>query len=165
LFDVLKKPEFLIRCGRKIRHQFESEEKTMQVISYLNFDGNCEAAFNFYAKCMGGKIAAMLTHEGIPEAGQVPAEWRSKIVHARMTIGDQTIMGSDVPPSRFLKPQGFSVNIQVKDPAEADKIFRALAENAQATVMPIQETFWAVRFGMLVDKFGIPWMVNCEKAS
>ena len=137
----------------------------MQLISYLNFGGQCEAAFKFYAKCLGGKIEAMMTHEGTPAAGQVPADWRNKIVHARLSVGDQVLMGSDAPPSHFQKPQGFSVNIQVKDPAEADRIFHALGENGRATIMPIQETFWAKRFGMLVDQFGTPWMINCEKVA
>lgn len=137
----------------------------MQLISYLNFGGDCEAAFKFYAKCLGAKIEAMLTHEGTPAAGEVPADWRKKILHARLSVGDQLLMGSDAPPAHFQKPQGFSVNIQVKDPAEAERVFHALAENAKATLLPIQETFWAKRFGMLVDQFGIPWMVNCEKTA
>jgi len=95
----------------------------------------------------------------------VPAEWRGQILPARLDLGDRGLLGSDAPPDRFQKPQGFSVNIQVKEPAEAERIFKALGENAQATVMPIQETFWAKRFGMLVDQFGTPWMVNCAKAA
>jgi PhnB protein len=137
----------------------------MQLISYLYFDGQCENAFKFYAKCLGGKIEAMMTHEGTPAAGEVPPEWRKKILHARMAVGSQVLMASDAPPGHFQKPQGFSVNIQVKEPAEAERIFHALSENAKATIMPIQETFWASRFGMLVDQFGTPWMVNCEKAA
>jgi PhnB protein len=137
----------------------------VQLNSYLHFDGQCEAAFKFYAKSLGGKIEAMIPHEGSPAADHVPAEWRSKIMHARLSLGDQLLMGSDVPPASYQKPQGFSVNIQVKEPADAERIFRALGENAKATLMPMQETFWAVRFGMLVDQFGTPWMVNCEKAA
>src|SRR5678815_2443876 len=106
----------------------------MQVNSYLLFNGQCENAFKFYAKGLGGKIEAMIPHEGTPAADGVPAEWRGKILHARLTIGDQVLMGSDAPPARFQKPQGFSVNIQVKEPAEAERIFQALGENAQATI-------------------------------
>ena len=137
----------------------------MQLNSYLHFNGQCEAAFKFYAQCLGGKIDAMIPHEGTPAADHVPAEWRNKIMHARLTIGDQVLMGSDALPAHFQKPQGFSVNIQIKEPAEAERIFHALGENGKATIMPIQETFWAARFGMLVDQFGTPWMVNCEKAA
>jgi PhnB protein len=89
----------------------------MQVNSYLLFNGQCENAFKFYAQGLGGKIEAMIPHEGTPAADGVPAEWRDKILHARLTIGDQVLMGSDAPPARFQKPQGFSVNIQVNEPA------------------------------------------------
>ena len=135
----------------------------MQFNAYLLFNGQCEEAFKFYEKCLGGKIIAMMTHKGTPAENAVPAEWKNKIIHARMIVGDQLLMGSDAPPDRFQKPQGFSVNITVQEPAEADRIFNALAENGEQT-MPIHETFWAKRFGMLVDRFGTPWMVNCEKA-
>ena len=136
----------------------------MQMNPYLYFDGNCEAAFKFYETTLGGKIVALMTHEGTPAAEQVPAEWRTKIIHARMTIGDQVLMGSDAPPERYQKQGGFSLNLGTKDPAEAERIYHALAENGRQT-MPIAETFWAVRFGMLVDRFGIPWMINCERAA
>jgi PhnB protein len=134
----------------------------MQVNPYLLFPGQCEAAFRFYAKCLGGEIKAMLSHEGTPAADQVPAEWRKKILHACLDLGDGVLMGSDCPPSRQEKPQGFSVSLQVQQPAEAERVFHALAENGTVR-MPIAETFWAVRFGMLVDQFGIPWMVNCPR--
>lgn len=137
----------------------------MQLNSYLFFEGQCEEAFKFYEKCLGGKIEAMIPHEGSPAAEHVPAGWRSKIMHARMSIGDQVLMASDAPPDHSQKPQGFYVNIQVKQPAEAERIFQALGEKAKSTAMPLQETFWAARFGMLVDQYGTPWMVNCEKAA
>ncbi|MBZ5667720.1 MAG: VOC family protein [Acidobacteriia bacterium] len=131
----------------------------MQMNPYLLFDGQCEAAFRFYEKCLGGKIEAMMPHEGTPAAEHVPAEWRSKILHARMVIGDQVLMASDAPPGRQEKPQGFSVNLGFKDPAEAERTFQVLAENGTVQ-MPFQKTFWSAGFGMLVDRFGIPWMVN-----
>jgi PhnB protein len=135
----------------------------MQMNPYLLFDGQCEAAFKFYEKSLGGKIETMMRHEGTPAADQVPTEWRTKILHARMTVGGQLLMGSDAPPGRQQKPQGFSLNIGTKDSAEAERIFETLSEGGAVT-MPIAETFWAHRFGMLVDRFGIAWMVNCEKA-
>ena len=128
---------------------------------YLTFKGQCEAAFKFYEQCLGGKITAF-TFEGSPMAGQMPKEWQKKIMHASLTIGDQVLMGSDPPPDRYQPPQGFSVSLSIDKPAEADRAFHALAEGGTVT-MPIQETFWAQRFGMLVDRFGIPWMINCEK--
>lgn len=134
----------------------------MQLNAYLNFNGQCEAAFKFYERCLGGKIVAMMPHAGTPAEQHVPAEWRNKIIHARLMVGDQVLMASDVPPEHYEKPQGFSVTVSVNDAAEAERVFKGLAEGGTVK-MPIQETFWAVRFGMLVDQFGIPWMINCEK--
>ncbi len=136
----------------------------MQMSPYLLFNGQCEAAFKAYAECLGGKIEAMIPHAGSPAEQQVPAEWRNKILHARLTVGNEVLMGSDAPPGRYEEPKGFSVSLEVKDPAEADRIFNALAENGSVR-MPIQKTFWAERFGMLVDRFGTPWMINCSPAS
>jgi len=133
----------------------------MQLIPYLTFNGQCEAAFKFYERCLGGKIAAMLPHAGTPAEEYVPADWRDKILHARLIVGDEVLMGSDAPPDRYQKPKGFSVSLQIKDPAEAERIFHALAEKGSVQ-MPLEQTFWAARFGTLVDQFGIPWMVNCE---
>jgi PhnB protein len=134
----------------------------MQLIAHLNFSGQCANAFTFYERCLGGEIVTMLTHGDSPIAEQVPPEWRNAILHATLRIGDTVLMGCDVPPDHFAKPQGFSVTIGLDDPAEADRIFQALCEHATVR-MPIQETFWALRFGMLVDQFGIPWMINCGR--
>ena len=134
----------------------------MLVNPYLLFNGQCEAAFTLYAKILGGVIEAMMSHEGTPAAEGVPAEWRNKILHARMRIGDWVLMASDAPPAHYEKPQGFSVSVTVQQPAEAERVFHALVENG-AVKMPIGETFWAVRFGMLVDQFGIPWIINCPR--
>jgi len=134
----------------------------MELNPYLVFDGKCEAAFKFYQKVLGGEIVAMMPHEGTPAAGHVPAEWRNKIMHARLAVGDKLLMGSDAPPDRYEAMKGFSVTLGLSDPVEADRIFHALADKGTIR-MPIQETFWATRFGMLVDQFGTPWMINCEK--
>jgi PhnB protein len=133
----------------------------MQLNTYLVFNGRCEEAFKFYEQCLGGKIAAMFTHAGTPAAEHVPPEWLDKIMHVRLEVGESILMGSDAPPDRYKPPQGFSVNIAVEKPAEAERIFHALAEGGNVG-MPLQQTFWAARFGMVVDRFGIPWMVNCE---
>jgi PhnB protein len=133
----------------------------MQMNPYLFFPGQCEAAFKFYAKVLGGEIIAMMPHEGTPAAENVPPAWRSKIIHARMVVGDKVLMGSDAPPDHQQAMQGFSVTLGIDDPAEAERVFHALAENGTVR-MPIGKTFWAERFGMLVDQFGTPWMVNCE---
>jgi PhnB protein len=129
---------------------------------YLTFNGQCEAAFKFYEKVLGGKIAAMMPHEGTPAAEHVPPEWRKKIIHARLTVGDKILMGSDAPPDRYEAMKGMSVTLGIDKPAEAERIFNALAEKGTVG-MPFQETFFAIGFGMLVDQFGTPWMIICEK--
>jgi PhnB protein len=134
----------------------------MQVNPYLFFDGRCEEAFNFYARVLGGKIEAMIKHQGSPAEGSVPPEWGDKIMHAMLRVNDSVLMASDAPPGHFERPQGFSVSLHFTDVAEAERVFNALAEGGKVN-MPFSETFWAVRFGMLVDRFGIPWMVNVGK--
>lgn len=133
----------------------------MQLNSYLIFNGECEAAFRFYEQCLGGKIEAMTPYTGSPMENHVPAQWRDKILHARMTVGTDVLMASDAPPGSYEKPQGFSVCITLREPSKAQRIFQALAENGTVR-MAYQKTFWAAGFGMLVDRFGIPWMINCE---
>jgi PhnB protein len=136
----------------------------MKLNPYLFFNGQCEAAFKFYEQCLRGKIEIMMTHGDSPMAQQVPSEWRNKIIHARLIVGDNVLMGSDAPPEHYEQMKGFSVSLMVDDPAEAERIFSALAANGTVR-MPLQKTFWAARFGMLVDQFGVPWMVNCEQAA
>ena len=137
----------------------------MQVNPYLNFDGQCAEAFRFYERVLGGKIEAMQTHGESPIAGEVPSEWHDRILHARLVVGDQVLMASDSPPEMYQKPQGVYVSLQVDKPADAQRIFDALAENGTVT-MPFEKTFWAAGgFGMLVDRFSIQWMVNCEQGS
>ena len=134
----------------------------MELNPYLSFNGQCEAAFKFYERCLGGKIVAMMTYKGSPMEEQTPSTWRNKIMHARLTVGDKILMGSDAPPDRYEPMKGCSVTLGIDDPKDAERIFHALSENGTVQ-MPIQKTFWATRFGMLVDKFGTPWMVNCEQ--
>jgi PhnB protein len=136
----------------------------MQLNAYLNFNGDCAAAFKFYEKTLGGRIVAMQTHGESPMADKVPAGWRDRIVHVRLEVGDAVLMGSDAPPDHYQKPQGLSVSIGVTKPEDAERIFKALAEKGTVQ-MAIQKTFWSPAFGMLVDRFGIPWMVNCIQAA
>jgi PhnB protein len=131
----------------------------MMLSPYLFFDSNCEAAFKFYEKTLGGKIEMMLRNEEGPPEMASPPERKHKIMHARMTIGDQVLMASDAPPDHFHKPQGFSVSLTVKDPAEAERKFKALSEGGSVN-MPFGKTFFSKGFGMCSDQFGIPWMVN-----
>jgi PhnB protein len=135
----------------------------MQLNAYLHFNGNCEEAFRFYEQATGGKIEMKSTFGDTPMAAQMPA-MKDKIVHVRIRIGDTILMGSDTPPDRFEKPQGFAMSLAAKTNAEAERLFQALGAGGQVH-MPMAPSFFAERFGMLVDKFGIPWMVICEKAT
>jgi len=136
----------------------------MQLNTYLLFNGNCEEAFKFYETLLIGKIEMMQTHGESPMADKVAPEWRGKVMHVRMSAGDNVVMGSDAPPEHYSVPQGFSVSIGVKEPAEAERIFSALAAGGKVQ-MQIGPTFWSIRFGMVTDRFGIPWMVNCTKVA
>src|SRR5919204_5366717 len=102
----------------------------MQLIPYLNFNGECEAAFKFYEQCLGGRIVAMSTYGETPAAEHVSAEVQNRIIHARLVVGGAVLMGSDCPPEMYEQPGGISVALQVDDPAEAERIFHALAEGA-----------------------------------
>jgi len=133
----------------------------MHVATYLNFSGNCEAAFKFYAQTLGGKITMMMTQGESPMGGQVPVEMKDKIMHVNLQIpGGGTLMGADYPPGTTVQPAGFCVSVQTKEAAEAERIFKALSEGGKVR-MAFQKTFWSPGFGMCTDKFDIPWMVNC----
>jgi PhnB protein len=136
----------------------------MQLNLHLSFEGQCEEAFKFYQQCLGGTIQTMMTWGESPLADQVPSEFRDRIIHATLIVAGSTLSGADVPSGSYEKPGGFSVAIQISDPAEAERIFGALSESGTIT-MALQQTFWAARFGMLIDRFGIPWMINCEQAA
>jgi PhnB protein len=135
----------------------------MQASPHLHFQGNCRDAFDFYAATLRGRIAFAMTYGESPAASQTPPEVRDQIIHARLEFGNQAIMGCDAPRERFQPPQGFNVLLTVQEPAEAERVFVALAREGSIT-MPFAQTFWAYRFGMCTDRFGTPWMVNCERA-
>jgi len=134
----------------------------MQTSTHLHFNGNCREAFDFYAKTLGGKIVFAMTYGESPAAEKTSAESRNKIIHARIDFGGQFLLGADTPGEHYHTPQGFNVMAAVEQPAEAERIFSTLAQGGKVT-MPVQETFWAHRFGMCTDRFGTPWMINCAK--
>lgn len=136
----------------------------MQLHPYLFFNGQCEAAFQFYEKCLGGKITAKMTYGESPMAEQASPELQNKVMHTQMVFGGQELMGADAPPEMFEKPQGFYVMLYFKNPAEAEQIYQALSEGGTIR-MPLQETFWASRFAMFIDRFDTPWMINCDPVS
>jgi PhnB protein len=129
---------------------------------YLHFNGNCTDALKFYAAATGGKIIAMQTYGESPAAAQSAPEFHDKVIHAQIQIGDTVIMASDAPPDRYFPPQGFSVSISADNSPDAERMFQALSEGGQVG-MPMSESFFAHRFGMLTDKFGVPWMVIHQK--
>ena len=135
----------------------------MQINAYLNFDGQCEEAFQFYAKTLGGKIEGLFRYADSPMAGDVPADWGQRVMHVRLQVDGNELMGSDNDPRRGTEgpAKRFCMSIGVKDPGEATRIFNTLTEGGSVQ-MPVQKTFWSAAFGMGVDRFGIPWMVNCE---
>ena len=135
----------------------------MQLSPMVNFNGRCEEAFKFYEQCLGGRIQTMMTWGESPMADQVASEWRDKIVHASLIVGETSLLGNDSPPESYEAPKGISVTIHIKDVSEAERVFKALAENGTVQ-MPFEQTFWSAGFGMCVDRFGIPWMINTEQA-
>jgi len=136
----------------------------MKMNPYLTFDGSCREAFAFYAEVVGGNIVAMMTYEDMPGDEKPSPECVGLIIHARMIFGDNVLMASDAPKGRYEKMQGMEVTLNIPDEAEAERVYAALLDGGTAK-MPLQETFWAKRFGMLTDRFGTPWMINCEKAA
>src|SRR5690348_16960645 len=122
----------------------ENGEKKMAITinPYLNFNGNCAEAMRFYAEALGGKDLHIMTFRDSPMAGQVGENEKDMVVHARFSVGQTMIMGSDAPGGRYNKPQGYAVNIGVETPEDAERIFAALSEGGNIG-MPMAETFWA----------------------
>jgi PhnB protein len=136
----------------------------LQLDCYLNFNGNCEEALNFYAQSLGGKVSALMRYEGSPmDNKELPPGWKNKIMHGTVDAEGAQIMGSDMFPGMpHGGYSGFSVSVWVKDGVERGrKVFDALAQGGQVR-MPFSPPFWGGHFGMLVDRFGVPWMVSCE---
>jgi PhnB protein len=138
--------------------RFNRKEQAMKVDPYVYYNGECEAAFRFYEKELGAKIEMMLRYEDAPPEMPSSPESKKKIMHARLSLGGATIMGSDAPQQHFDKPAGFSLSLTVNDPAEAERKFNTLCKGGSVN-MAWSKTFFAKGFGMGVDQFGIPWMV------
>lgn len=141
-----------------------SISRPMKINPYLSFDGQCQAALELYARCLGGAIVYSTTYGASPMATQVPAEWTARIYHATFAVGEQTFGAADAPPGTYRSPQGFTLTIHMDDPAGAERVFGSLSEGGTIQ-MPMQETHWARRFGMVTDRFGIPWMINCGEGA
>ena len=132
----------------------------MKITPYLSFDGQCKSALDLYERSLGGTIVYSTTYGESPGAADVPPEWSARIYHATLVIAGQTFAMADAPPGAYRPVQGFSLMVEVDEPAEADRIFEALSVGGTIQ-MPIQETHWAARFGVVTDQFGTPWMISC----
>jgi len=135
----------------------------LSVTPYLNFKGNCRAALDVYVRVLGAKLEFVQTFGESPMDAQAGGVTKDQIIHARLNIGGTVVMASDAPADKYETPRGMMLSVNVDDAKDADRIFGELSSGGSVS-MPIQETFWAERFGMCVDRFGTPWMVNCMKA-
>lgn len=135
----------------------------MQLTPYLQFEnGVCREALAFYAKVLGGKVAGTMTFGEAPDGAPVGPDWQDKIMHAHFEADGLTIFACDAPPEYQQRPAGIALTLTVDTPEDAERIFAALGEGGSIT-MAMDETFWAKRFGMLTDRYGMPWMVSCDK--
>jgi PhnB protein len=135
----------------------------MQLHMYLNYGGNCEEAFRFYERHLGGKVTLLMRHGEQPGPGNVPAEWNGKVLHARMSLGGTELLGADIPADRFQPIRSAYLSLTVDSVDEAERLYALLSEGGQI-FMPMEETFFAHRFAMLRDRFGTSWMLLNQKA-
>ncbi|HEV7388465.1 MAG TPA: glyoxalase/bleomycin resistance/extradiol dioxygenase family protein [Gemmatimonadaceae bacterium] len=138
-----------------------TNDSQLQVSAYLSFKGDCEDAFKFYEEVFGAKPGLIFRYGDTPMADVVPEGWDTRVMHGSVTIGRQVLEGADVPPDRYDEPQGFSLSLSIPGVQAAEAVFERLATGGRV-VYQIEKTFWSERFGMVVDRFGIPWMINCE---
>jgi len=132
----------------------------MKMHTYVNFAGTCAEAFRFYEKHLGGTIGMMMTHGQAPDQSKVSPEMKNAVLHARITVGGTDLLGADIPSAQPMRSA--YLTLAVNSDAEAERIFSALSEGGEV-FMPIQETFFATRFGQLRDRFGINWMIIHER--
>jgi PhnB protein len=134
----------------------------MKLHTYLNFGGNCEEAFRFYEKHLGGKILMMMRYADQPDPQNAPPGTEKFILYMNMAIGETQLMGNDVPPDRFQPMRSVYLSLDVDSSEEAERIFKLLSEGGEI-FMPMAETFFAFQFGMLRDRFGTSWMILHQK--
>jgi PhnB protein len=132
----------------------------MKMNTYVNFSGKCAEAFRFYEKHLHGQLGMMMTHGQAPDQSRVSAELKDAVLHARISIGGTELMGADIPGAEPMRSAYLSLGVD--SDAEAERVFSALADGGQV-FMPMQETFFASRFGQLRDRFGINWMIIRER--
>jgi len=128
--------------------------------TYVNFDGRCAEAFRFYETHLGAQIGMMMTHAQAPDQSKVSPEMKNAVLHARLSVGGTELMGADIPHAQPMRSAYLSLGVD--SDAEAERIFSALSEGGEI-FMPMQQTFFASRFGQLRDRFGINWMILHER--
>lgn len=134
----------------------------MQVQPYLFFHGDCEQAVAFYGRALGATVIHQSRYQDSPEAlpaGMVPKGWENKVMHVSLQIGETTMMACDSADAKGFT--GVQLSVNTRDMAQAKEVFGALSEGGTVT-MPLAKTFWSEGFGMLTDRFGVPWMVNVD---
>jgi PhnB protein len=132
----------------------------MILAPYLTLDGCCEQAMNFYAKCFDGEISVMNRYAESPE--EIPESYHNKIMHSEIVFNGNHLQGCDADPQTYLKRgNDYSLSISVVEVFVLDKVFSRLAEGGEI-IMPLQDTFWGARFGIIRDKFGIRWLFSCD---
>lgn len=132
----------------------------MRINAHLHFAGQCREAIEFYAACLGGRVNVMMTYGETPAAQQVPADFADRIIHATLELDEDTLTAADVPPDRYHAPSGFSLIVRPEGVEETERVFGALSAGGEV-VMPLQQTFWTRQFGILKDRFGVTWMLQC----
>jgi len=135
----------------------------MRPTIHLSFDGRCQEAFEFYKNQLDASITLMLSYGDSPSSKDTPEEWHNKIIHANLAIDNTEISGTDVQPYQYQKPQGFSILLEINSQAEAWRVFEAFSEGGSIG-FPLQKTFWSEAYGMLIDRYGIPWEINCASS-
>lgn len=132
----------------------------MRLNTYVNFAGRCAEAFRFYEKHLGGKIEMLMTFGEAPDQSQVKPEMKDAVLHARITLGGTVLMGADIPKAEPMRSAYLSLSVD--NDAEAERVFKVLSDGGQV-FMPLEETFFATRFGQLRDRFGLNWMILRER--
>jgi PhnB protein len=125
----------------------------------LSFDGQCETAFELYARLLDAKLELKLTWGDSPLADKAPRDWAGKILFARIKAHAMTLSGADVLPGTYRAPTGFNLCLSTHDAAEAERLFAELAAGGRV-LLPLESTFWAERYGEVVDRFGVPWEIR-----
>ena len=132
----------------------------MRMNTYVNFGGNCAEAFRYYERHLGAKVGVMMTHAQSPDQSRVGPEWKDAVLHARIVIGDDELMAADIPGAEAMRSA--YLTLRMDSDIEAERVFSALSDGGRV-LMPMEETFFAFRFGQVQDRFGLNWMILHER--